>query len=157
MNIRKTSRVILLNSENQVLLQKVVPLESLRWHKDFIWVAPGGQIEGGESIQECAVRELYEETGISDCEFGPILWHGTHVLKLNGVDTVFDEHFVLARIHKNYTPNSGDDIQILEQRWWGVDDLIDNKIQTFPITLPQLLLSLEEKKCVDGPQKIDFY
>jgi 8-oxo-dGTP diphosphatase len=29
-----------------------------------LWVAPGGKIEPDESPYECAVRELYEETGL---------------------------------------------------------------------------------------------
>lgn len=33
-----------------------------------LWVAPGGKIEIHESPYECAVRELYEETGLSVCE-----------------------------------------------------------------------------------------
>ena len=29
------------------------------------WVLPGGHIEVGESLEECAVREIKEETGIN--------------------------------------------------------------------------------------------
>ena len=43
---------------NEVLL--------MRRHKEpnlDLWVAPGGKVEPGESPYECALRELFEETG----------------------------------------------------------------------------------------------
>ncbi len=33
-----------------------------------LWVAPGGKIEPGESPRACAIRELYEETGLRAIE-----------------------------------------------------------------------------------------
>jgi len=29
-----------------------------------LWIAPGGKIDAGESPRQCAIRELYEETGL---------------------------------------------------------------------------------------------
>ena len=43
----------------QVLLMKRTKEPNLG-----LWVAPGGKIEPNESPYECAVRELYEETGL---------------------------------------------------------------------------------------------
>lgn len=37
------------------------------------WVLPGGRLEPGERIPECATREVLEETGL-DGEFGGILY-----------------------------------------------------------------------------------
>ena len=159
MKIRKTSRVILFNSTAEVLLQRVIPLEPLRSKQSLVWVwiAPGGQIEDNESIHECAARELYEETGISDCEFGTILWHGIHILNLSGEDTVFDEHFVFAKVHGCHIPSSGDNIGILEQKWWKIEDLVDNKVPTFPVKLPELLISMQNKSHIRNLIDINFY
>ncbi len=48
--------VCILNQDNEVLLQK-------RGDKNK-WGFPGGALEIGESIEECAIREVKEETGL---------------------------------------------------------------------------------------------
>jgi 8-oxo-dGTP diphosphatase len=42
-------------------------------HGAGTWSAPGGHLEYGESIENCAEREVLEETGISirDLQYGP--------------------------------------------------------------------------------------
>lgn len=42
-------------------------------HGAGTWSAPGGRLEYGESIEDCARRELLEETGLAlgQCERGP--------------------------------------------------------------------------------------
>lgn len=42
-------------------------------HGAGTWSAPGGRLEYGESIEDCARRELLEETGLTlgECERGP--------------------------------------------------------------------------------------
>lgn len=47
--------VIILNSENEVLLQQ---------REDSSWGLPGGLMELGESLEETARREVTEETGL---------------------------------------------------------------------------------------------
>ena len=48
--------VILVNEKNEILLQK-------RADNGF-WDYPAGSMELGESFEECARREVYEETGL---------------------------------------------------------------------------------------------
>jgi 8-oxo-dGTP pyrophosphatase MutT (NUDIX family) len=50
--------VIICNKDNKILLTK-----SPKWSNK--WTIPGGHIEPGETIEECALREAKEETGLS--------------------------------------------------------------------------------------------
>ena len=42
-------------------------------HGDGTWAFPGGHLEFNESIEECAIREIFEETGIriKNLRYGP--------------------------------------------------------------------------------------
>lgn len=51
----------------------------LCWHKKReSWEKPGGHVETGEAALQAAKRELYEETGITDCDIIP-LWDYTQI------------------------------------------------------------------------------
>jgi len=139
MRVRKTARVLLFNSNNKVLLQCVSPLEPLKMGVEKIWITPGGKIESNESVQECAERELYEETGIECCEFGSIIWHGSQILRLDGEDTIFEETFIVATTHSDNIPKNGDDITILEHKWWSLEELLETKEIVFPSNLSALI------------------
>lgn len=69
--LRRVARVVLLDPQDRILL--------LHGHEpddpcDDWWFTPGGGVEGTETREEAALRELAEETGITDVELGPVLW-----------------------------------------------------------------------------------
>lgn len=61
---RQVTRVFLLRGDRVYLMLRV---NTEKNKKNFPnrWIAPGGSVEDGESCEECAIRELLEETGVS--------------------------------------------------------------------------------------------
>lgn len=55
----KASAVVALTSENKILLVKV-PRYPI---KQYLWELPGGKVDISETPEQCALRELEEETG----------------------------------------------------------------------------------------------
>ncbi|WP_420420564.1 NUDIX domain-containing protein [Simkania sp.] len=79
MPIRYSIRILLLNQANELLLMcaddpSTTNIEGKPSGK--YWFTIGGEIEEGESLEEAAKRELFEETGLSPeaVTFGPIVW-----------------------------------------------------------------------------------
>ena len=58
-NVRVGVGVWLFNHNGQILLGK-----RLSKHGTGTWAPPGGHLEFGETPQQCAARELFEETGL---------------------------------------------------------------------------------------------
>lgn len=44
---------------------RILMLRRSNVHGDGSWSVPGGHIDGGESLEECARREVAEETGVT--------------------------------------------------------------------------------------------
>jgi 8-oxo-dGTP diphosphatase len=51
---------VLVNKSGRVLM-----LRRSNVHGDGAWSAPGGHIDQGESLEQCAEREVFEETGVT--------------------------------------------------------------------------------------------
>ena len=75
---RPTARVVLINGQDQLLLFRV------RGAHGELWILPGGALDPGESWEECARRELTEETGIDVSRLGPWVWTGTEIFTVAG-------------------------------------------------------------------------
>ena len=58
---------------------------------------PGGGVEGDETREEAALRELAEETGITEVELGPVLWRRMCSFPFAGRRWDQDEWYYLAR------------------------------------------------------------
>lgn len=116
------------------------------------WVIPGGGIEPNEPLELGASRELFEETG---------LWLETELIGPKIAELAFHQdwetgdwetgiaHIFYHRIQQeieisktNWTEEEHRDI--LETRWWQIDELIKSKQQVGPPGLIELMGELSQ-------------
>ena len=71
---REAVRAILLTPKNEVLLLRI----RLSDAAECFWIAPGGGLEPGETIEEGLKRELREELGLDEYLIGPLVWRRQH-------------------------------------------------------------------------------
>ena len=93
--------LIIINAEGEILLAK---------HKKptrEYWVLPGGHLEYGETIQECALRELKEETNL-DGEFKRIVFLSESIAP-NGSRHIIN-FFVLVDVVKGEVKMGEEDV-----------------------------------------------
>lgn len=72
--------------------------EVLWIHRMGQWDLPKGKLEAGESIPECAVREVEEECGLTGVELISPLCETVHRYELNGSLAVKTTHWFLMRV-----------------------------------------------------------
>lgn len=114
------------------------------------WFPVGGGVESGETAEQAAVREVFEETG-RRIELGPEVWTRRHVVAWDG--TTFDvrERWFLTRVDSFEIDISGftPDEQRLVTRhaWWSLDELDRAPERMVPANLATLLRALLR----DGP------
>lgn len=111
--------VLIINKDNEILLQ--------RRTDNGHWENPGGSMELGESFEECAIREVREETGLLCHELEMIeIASGKegHYIYPNG-DEVFN--VTATFICKKYSGELKVDLnESFEQRFFNFKDLPTN-------------------------------
>ncbi|WP_420718828.1 NUDIX hydrolase [Streptomyces sp. NRRL F-5755] len=141
--VRQVSRVVLLDPDDRVLLlHGYEPGDpSSTW-----WFTPGGGLEGTETREEAARRELAEETGITDVELGPVLWKRHCSFPFDGRRWDQDEWYYLGRTNRTATEMSGQtDLErrsVSGLRWWTSEELSASHETVYPTTFAELLRRL---------------
>ncbi len=108
--------------------------EFLLMYRRGFWDLPKGKLDAGESIPDCAVREVQEETGLQSLELGPFICTTTHPYFdtwLNK-DVVKHTHWfsMLSLANDTLVPQTEEDIEKLV--WATVPELPEYLNNTYP-------------------------
>jgi 8-oxo-dGTP diphosphatase len=110
-------------------------------NRDPYWVLPGGRLEPGETIPECAGREVQEETGLS-ARFAGILYVGEFLRESrHTVDVVVrmtTDDGAEARLGSDPEVALDSEPTLREIRWVDLEDL--RGIELLPASTKERLL-----------------
>lgn len=154
--LRKVARVVLLDAQERILL--------LHGHEpddpaDDWWFTPGGGLEGDETREEAALRELVEETGITEVDLGPVLWRRRCSFPFAGRRWDQDEWYFLARTTQTETVAAGltelERRSVAGARWWTCRELTEAHETVYPTRLAELLRRLLDEGPPARPEVLD--
>ena len=137
--IRRAARILLLDEHDRLLLIRFAPKD----RRPF-WCGVGGECDPGEDFHIAAVRELFEETGLSLETCGPeIARRADDYLTLEGEPITSDERFFRVRT-QSFTPDTSGHTAIereliKEFRWFTRAELAEWHEPVFPVNLLELL------------------
>ncbi|MEU4216782.1 NUDIX domain-containing protein [Actinoplanes sp. NPDC026623] len=84
------ARGVLLDDQNRLLL--------IQRSDNHRWAIPAGAMELGESMQDCAIREVWEETGLRATSLTPFAFHTTRTFT-NEWGHTYQQILMSFRIH----------------------------------------------------------
>jgi 8-oxo-dGTP pyrophosphatase MutT (NUDIX family) len=82
------ARCLLRDDQGRILL--------IRRRDNGLWAVPAGGMELGETVRECAIREVYEETGLTPTTLTPIaILSGADSTETNGWGHTYQFHMTV--------------------------------------------------------------
>jgi 8-oxo-dGTP pyrophosphatase MutT (NUDIX family) len=139
---RLTARVLLLDPDDRLLLARGrLPADP---DGPSFWFTVGGGAEPGETLLEAAAREVLEETGFTDVQFGPVVWYDEVILAdVSLTQMLFRQHYIVARTHGGALSRAGwqayEHDLTDEMRWWRLGEIQASAETFYPEGLAELL------------------
>ena len=139
---REAARLLVIDPADRLLLM-CWQHRMVRTPTGRVWIAPGGGLEPGESWEAAALRELREETGITDVPLGPCVWAREHTVEFDRITLRQVERYYVVRVAEIALSRdgwtAGEQRNISDMRWWTAGELATSKEYFAPRNLVTLL------------------
>jgi 8-oxo-dGTP pyrophosphatase MutT (NUDIX family) len=144
MQERPSSRWLVLDAQQRVLLFRFDSKRGPLAGKLF-WATPGGALEQGETFEDAARRELFEETGLQVENVGPQVGRRLAAFQLTTGEMVSaDERFFAIRLGTlRVSTEHWTELErevMTDHRWWSQAELRAATEQVWPEDLADMLI-----------------
>jgi 8-oxo-dGTP pyrophosphatase MutT (NUDIX family) len=114
------------------------------------WYPVGGGIEPGETLQEAAAREAYEETGLVDLPPGLPVWRREHTYEFDGRAIEVHEKWLMHTVDR-FDPapahlSEYEARSILGFRWWQAQELLTDGVPEEPVDIGEPKSSITDRE-----------
>jgi 8-oxo-dGTP pyrophosphatase MutT (NUDIX family) len=144
---RQAARAILLTPTHQILLLRIRPPQGGEW----FWIAPGGGINAGETVEAGLRRELREEVGLDQFALGPLVWKRQHTFDWGEQRIRQREEYYVVHVDR-FEPCMSDttELMVLDRfQWWPVAELAGAVERVTPLCLADIVA----KYLAEGPPR----
>jgi 8-oxo-dGTP pyrophosphatase MutT (NUDIX family) len=138
---RPSARVLVFDRDDRILLFLTTAPDTSGIAR---WLTPGGGVDAGETFEQAARRELFEETGLLVSELGEPVWAHDFDVEWDAADhdTGHAEFFVYVTdafepARENWTEE--EQVDVLEHRWWTLAELLAERPRFEPAELIDLI------------------
>jgi 8-oxo-dGTP pyrophosphatase MutT (NUDIX family) len=140
LRLRRAARIIVLDPEGRALMFRYdVP------GRPPFWVTAGGECEPGETFEDAARRELFEETGITADPGEQIARMTPEFVTVEGEPVQADERFFLVQVDEARVDTAGhtelERALMTQHRWFTLDELESWHEAVFPVDLAEMIRS----------------
>ena len=142
---RQSTRVVVLDPDGRVLLIRA--RDPAPPYRETL-LLPGGAAERGETLEQAALRELREETGLVLRGLDGFLGSVDTEFELGGRHRVQREAVFFAQVDRAVTDaavlDAGveDAAALIDVAWWRLEEALSSGLPVYPDQLPALLASV---------------
>ena len=138
---RATSRVLLFDREDRILLFLTVAPDTSGVAR---WLTPGGGVDAGETFEQAARRELFEETGLVVESLGEPVWTHDFEVEWDAADHDTGHAEFFSYVTDSFEPardnwTEEEQVDVLEHRWWTLAELLAERPRFEPAELIELV------------------